>query len=76
VIGDATSGWLVCGSWCAVMSRSVDLAASEGRRPGRIDAERDAACERAGFALADWHRAPGEIAEAEACMVAVLYELG
>jgi transposase len=40
--------------------------------PGGIAAERDAACERAEFALRDWQRALAELAEVEARMLEVL----
>jgi len=40
--------------------------------PGGVDAERDAACERATDALRDWHRALDEITDVEARMLTVL----
>jgi transposase len=40
--------------------------------PGGVEAERAAACERAGDALRDWHRALAEIADVQARMLAVL----
>jgi transposase len=43
--------------------------------PGGVDAERDAACERAADALRDWHRALDEIADIEARMLGVLEAL-
>ena len=49
--------------------RAVFAAAAD---PGGVARERAAACERAGFLVADWHRALAEIAEAEARMVDTL----
>ncbi|MDN5920806.1 MAG: transposase [Pseudonocardia sp.] len=49
--------------------RGVHAAAA---RPGGVPAERDAAAERAAFALSDWHRALHEQAEVETRMLAVL----
>ena len=40
--------------------------------PGGVAWEREAATERASFALSDWHRALDELAEVERCMVEVL----
>jgi transposase len=40
--------------------------------PRGVDAERDAACERAADALRDWHRALDEITDVEARMLGVL----
>jgi transposase len=40
--------------------------------PGGVDAERDAACERAADLLRDWHHALGELADVEARMLGVL----
>jgi transposase len=53
--------------------RAVFAAAAS---PGGISAERAAVCERAMFALADWHRALTEVADVEARLEAVLDELG
>jgi transposase len=52
--------------------RAIHAAASD---PGGIPAERAAACERAGFALTDWHRALGQLAEVETRMLACLQAL-
>ena len=52
--------------------RAVHAAAAE---PGGIPAERAAACERAEFALADWHRALDQLAEVETRMLACLQAL-
>ena len=49
--------------------RAVHAAAGD---PGGVPSERDAACERAGFALADWHRALGEVDRVEALLLETL----
>jgi transposase len=49
--------------------RAVHTAASD---PGGVAAERAAALERAGFAVADWQRALGEIDRVETLMLEVL----
>jgi transposase len=49
--------------------RAIHAAASH---PGGVAVERAAALERAGFALADWHRALGEIERVETLMLEVL----
>lgn len=49
--------------------REVHAAAAA---PGGVAVERDAAAERAGFALSDWRRALGELDEVEFRMLAVL----
>ena len=50
-------------------ARAVHAAAGE---PGGVPSECDAACERAGFALADWHRALGEVDRVEALLLETL----
>ena len=66
------------GSWGGVrrnhrvMRAVFDTAAA----PGGIPGERAAVCERAGFALGDWHRCLVELADVEARMVGVLAEVG
>lgn len=49
--------------------RAVHAAAAA---PGGVDVERDAAAERAGFAVTDWRRALDELAEVETRMLACL----
>lgn len=46
------------------------------KNPGGIDGERVAAAERAGFAVADWHRALDELTDVEDRMVGVLDAVG
>lgn len=46
------------------------------QRPGGVSSEVPAAAERARFALSDWHRALGEIAQVETAMIEVMEELG
>lgn len=55
--------------------RIFDAVWEAAAGPGGIDAERSAACERAGLATGDWRRALDEIADVEARMTAVLDEL-
>lgn len=44
--------------------------------PGGVDAERAAACERAAYALDDWHHALGQLSDVETRMIDVLDALG
>ena len=53
--------------------RAIHAAA---QAPGGVATERAAACERAAYALDDWHRALDQLADVEARMTAVLDTLG
>lgn len=54
-----------------IMNRAFEAA----QHPGGVRTEVPAAAERARFALSDWHRALGEIADVEPAMVEVMDEL-
>lgn len=62
------------GSWGGQRRNSRVLKAifEAAGAPGGVEQERPAALERAGFVLADWHRALDQVAEAETRMLEVL----